>query len=98
MAKAKSKTVIVIVGMPGAGKSLASSVAANRRIPVFVSGAIIRAEAKRRKLPPSRTNLGWPMLRIREAGGVGAAAKRLAPLIDKIDGDVFVYEGARTNE
>jgi len=98
MDKAKSKTVIVIVGMPGAGKSLASSVAAKRGVPVFVSGDIIRAEAKRRNLTPSRKNIGRIMLEIREEEGMGAVAKRLAPLIDKIDGNIFVYEGARNIE
>src|SRR3989442_10358595 len=77
MDKAKSKTVIVIVGMPGAGKSLASSVAAKRGVPVFVSGDIIRAEAKRRNLTPSRKNIGRIMLKIREEEGMGAVAKRL---------------------
>jgi len=98
MGKAKSKTVIVIVGMPGAGKSLASSVAAKRRVPVFVSGDIIREEAKRRKLSPSRTNLGRLMLEIREKEGMGAVARRLAPMIDRVDKTVFVYEGARNIE
>jgi dephospho-CoA kinase len=98
MDKARSKTVIVIVGMPGAGKSLASSVAAKRRIPVFVSGDIIRDEAKRRSLSPTRQNLGRLMLKIREDEGMGAVAKRLAPLIDKIEGKVFLYEGARNIE
>ena len=98
MDKANQKTVIVIVGMPGAGKSLASSVAANRGVPVFVSGDIIRAEAKRRNLSPTRKNLGRLMLKIRKEEGMGAVAKRLAPLIDKIDGISFVYEGARSTE
>src|SRR5437667_12123207 len=98
MDNSKSKTVIVIVGMPGAGKSLASSVAAKRGVPVFVSGDIIRAEAKRRNLSPSRKNLGTLMLNIREEEGMGAVAKRLAPLIDKIDTSLFVYEGARNIE
>jgi dephospho-CoA kinase len=84
--------------MPGAGKSLASSVAAKRGIPVFVSGDIIRAEAKRRNLSPNRKNLGKLMLKIREEEGMGAVAKRLGPLIDKIDNDLFVYEGARNIE
>src|SRR3989449_10368115 len=98
MDKAKQKTVIVVVGMPGAGKSLASSVAAKRGVPVFVSGDIIRAEAKRKKLSASRENLGRLMLKIREEEGMGAVAKRLAPLIDKIDKTQFVYEGARSVE
>src|SRR5690348_12022334 len=98
MDKAKSKTVIVVVGMPGAGKSLASSVAARRGVPVFVSGDIIRAEAKRRNLSPTRENLAKLMFRIRKEEGMGAVAKRLAPLIDKIDANLFVYEGARNIE
>ena len=98
MAKPKLKTVIVIVGMPGAGKSLASSAAADRGVPVFVSGDIIRAEAERRKLSPTKENIGRLMLEIREKEGMGAVAKRLAPMIDKIDQSMFVYEGARNIE
>ncbi|TMI46383.1 hypothetical protein E6H22_07165 [Candidatus Bathyarchaeota archaeon] len=60
------KTVLVIVGMPGAGKSLASSVMKARGIPVFVSGDIIRAEARKRKLKFTRKNLGELMLDIRK--------------------------------
>ena len=98
MDKMRLKTVIVIVGMPGAGKSLASSAAAKQGVPVFVSGDIIRDEAKRRNLAPTRKNLGKLMLKIREEEGMGAVAKRLAPLIDKIDASLFVYEGARNIE
>src|SRR5215510_4692569 len=98
MPKQKMKTVITIVGMPGAGKSLASSVAEKRGIPVFVSGDIIRAEAERRKLSPTRENLGKLMLEIRDKEGMGAVAKRLAPIIHKINTQLFVYEGARNIE
>src|SRR5438132_10536803 len=98
MDKAKPKTVVVIVGMPGAGKSLASSVAKEHGVPVFVSGDIIRAEAKRKNLLASRKNLGRLMLKIREEEGMGAVAKRLAPLIDKVDTSLFLYEGARNIE
>src|SRR5438105_14130485 len=98
MDKTKSKTVIVIVGMPGAGKSLASSVASKHRVPVFVSEDIIRAEAKRQNLAPSRKHIGRIMLKIREEEGMGAVAKRLAPLIDKVDGSSVVYERPRNVE
>jgi len=63
------KTVLVIVGMPGAGKSLASSVMKARGIPVFISGDIIRAEARKRKLEFTRKSLGELMLKIRKARG-----------------------------
>jgi dephospho-CoA kinase len=92
------KTVLVIVGMPGAGKSLASSAMKDRGIPVFVSGDIIRAEARKRKLKFTRKNLGDLMLKIRREEGMGAVAKRLTPLVDEAKGQLVVYEGARSIE
>src|SRR5947208_3459189 len=84
--------------MPGAGKSLASSVMKTRGIPVFVSGDIIRAEARKRKLKFTRKNLGELMLKIRREEGMGAVAKRLVPLVEKVTGELVVYEGARSVE
>ncbi len=92
------KTVLVIVGMPGAGKSLASSVMKSRGIPVFVSGDIIRAEALKKKLEFTRKNLGELMLKIRKEEGMGAVAKRLVPLVEKEGAEFVVYEGARSVE
>ena len=92
------KTVLVIVGMPGAGKSLASSVMKARGIPVFISGDIIRAEARKRKLEFTRKSLGELMLKIRKEEGMGAVAKRLVPLVEKARGQFVVYEGARSVE
>jgi dephospho-CoA kinase len=90
--------VLVIVGMPGAGKSLASSVMKARGMPVFVSGDIIRAEARKRKLKFTRKNLGELMLKIRKDEGMGAVAKRLVPLVEKASAEFVVYEGARSVE
>ena len=92
------KTVLVIVGMPGAGKSLASKVMKDRGIPVFVSGDIIRAEARRRGLKFTRKNLGELMLKIRKEEGMGAVAKRLIPLVEETARTMAVYEGARSME
>src|SRR5438094_459479 len=84
--------------MPGAGKSLASSVMKTRGIPVFVSGDIIRAEARKRKLKFTRKNLGELMLQIRKEEGMGAVARRLVPLVESARGELVVYEGARSVE
>lgn len=92
------KTVLVIAGMPGAGKSLASGVAERMGIRVFVSGDVIRDEAERRGLKPDKNNLGRLMLRIRRDEGMGAVAQRLKPLIEKEDGPHVVYEGPRNIE
>jgi dephospho-CoA kinase len=92
------KTILVIVGMPGAGKSLASSVMKTKGIPVFVSGDIIRTEARKRKLKFTRKNLGELMLKIRREEGMGAVAKRLVPIVEKANAEFVVYEGARSVE
>src|SRR5207245_9054072 len=84
--------------MPGAGKSVASSVMNAHRIPVFVCGEIIRAEARKRKLKFTRKNLGELMLKIRKEEGMGAVAKILVPLVEKESGEFVVYEGARSFE
>lgn len=92
------KTILVIVGMPGAGKSLASGGAQDRKMPVFVSGDIIRDEAERRGMRPTRRNLGRLMLKLRREEGMAAIAKRLVPLIEKRKERFIVYEGARNME
>lgn len=84
--------------MPGAGKSLASGVAKKMGMPVFVSGDIIRAEAKRRALTPGKGNLGRLMLKLRREEGMGAVAKRLVPTLDARKERYVVYEGARNIE
>lgn len=90
--------MLVIVGMPGAGKSLASSAMKARGIPVFVSGDIIRAEARKRNLKLTRKNLGELMLEIRKEEGMGTVAKRLVPLVEREGREFVVYEGARSIE
>lgn len=92
------KTVLVIAGMPGAGKSLASRVAEEMGIPVFVSGDIIRSEAERMGLKPDKKNLGGLMLKIRRDEGMGAVAQRLKPIIEREDRRHVVYEGPRNIE
>jgi dephospho-CoA kinase len=84
--------------MPGAGKSLASAAGKRMKMPVFVSGDIIRAEAKKRGLAPDKKNLGRLMLQIRKNEGMGAVAKRLVPLIEGSNSRYAVYEGARNIE
>jgi dephospho-CoA kinase len=69
-----------------------------RGVPVFVSGDIIRAEARKRQLKFTRKNLGELMLKIRKEEGMGAVAKRLVPLVEKESAEIVVYEGARSVE
>ena len=92
------KRVIVIVGMPGSGKAMASKVARELGYPVLVCGDVIREEAKRRGLPPTPDNIGRLMLKIREEEGRAVVACRLIPRIQAQDSYVVVVEGARNLE
>jgi len=92
------KKVIVIVGMPGSGKAMASRVARELGYPVLVCGDVIREEAKRRVLPPTPDNIGKLMLKMREEEGRAIVACRLIPRIEAQDSHVVVVEGARNIE
>src|SRR3989475_11863352 len=70
-AKPSEKTLVVLVGMPGAGKSLASSAAKQFGMPVFVSGDSTRLAAKQRGLEATRTKSGRLMLAIRRKEQIG---------------------------
>ena len=77
---------------------MASRVMEDSKIPVFVSGDIIRSEARKRRLKFTRENLGQLMLKIRKEEGMGAVAKRLIPMVQKAEAQFVVYEGARSVE
>ena len=91
-------TIIAITGMTGAGKAVASSVAEEMGLPVFVCGDVIRNEAKTRGIPATAENLGKLMFEIREKEGRGAVALRLLPKIRSEKGDFVVIEGFRNIE
>ena len=84
------KLVIGVAGMPGSGKSALAEVARSIGIPVVVMGDVIREEAKRRGLEPTRENLSKIMFEIREIDGEAAVAKRCIPLIKAYEGTVLV--------
>lgn len=92
------KKLIVIVGMPGSGKAMASRVARDLGYPVLVCGDVIREEAKKRGLPPTPENIGILMLKIREEEGRAVVACRLIPRIQAQCSNVVVVEGARNVE
>jgi dephospho-CoA kinase len=92
----KERKVVAIVGMPGAGKGLVSSIASSRGIPVLVCGDVIREEAQRKGLAPTPENMGAVMLAIRHEEGLAVVAERLMPKIDSSASSVVVVEGVRS--
>ena len=92
------KVIIAITGMPGTGKALASSVASELGLPVYVLGDVIRNEAKAKGIPPTGENLGKLMLEIRKKEGKGVVARKLIPTIKKERHKIVIVEGIRSLE
>jgi len=90
-----AKTIIAIAAMPGAGKAMASELARDRDMPVFLCGDVVREEASRRRLSPTPENLGNLMLKMRQEEGPDVMAKRLIPKINSAQSNVVIVEGLR---
>ena len=90
------KKAIIIVGMPGSGKSLGVKVAKNLSIPLAVMGDVIREEVTRRKLPQSPESLGKIMMDLRKDFGPAVVAQRMLRKLKSLKGPNVVIDGARS--
>ncbi len=87
--------VIAFVGMPGAGKSVASDVASDMGLPVVIMGDVLREEVKSRGLTPTDENTGAVAGQLRKDEGMDAIAKRCIPKIEALGCRVVVVDGIR---
>jgi len=83
--------------MPGAGKSTIATGLKSKGFDVYNMGDAIRAEAKRRNLEPTGTNLGKIMLELREKNGPGVVAELTKPQITNSNSNVVIIDGIRSN-
>jgi len=90
--------LIAFVGMPGSGKSEASTVARRMKIPVVSMGDVVREEAEKRGLPPTDENIGGIGTALRKNEGMDAISKRCDPKIRAQEGGVVVIDGTRNLE
>lgn len=87
--------IIAFVGMPAAGKSVASDVVKEQKIDVVNMGDVIREEVKARGLEPTDANTGGVANDLRDKEGMDAVAKRCVPKIEALDNDLVVVDGVR---
>ena len=71
--------VVVLTGLPGSGKSVASKIAEIMGIPVITMGDVIRAETTKRGLEPNGDNIGWVAVNLRKEFGDDVVLRRLWP-------------------
>jgi dephospho-CoA kinase len=88
--------LIIMTGMPGAGKSEVADAFQRAEVPVIVMGDVIREEVRRRGLEETPANTKKIMLELREKDGAGAVAKRCVGSLVDLDAPVVVVEGCRS--
>ena len=92
------RLLVCLVGMPGAGKSTVADGLKRHGYPVVNMGDAVRAEARRRNVEPTGTNLGSIMLELRQKGGGGAVAGLIKPLIEEAAGHTVIVDGIRSRD
>ncbi|MHA1615069.1 MAG: AAA family ATPase [Candidatus Thorarchaeota archaeon] len=88
--------IIIITGMPGAGKSEVANAFHNANIPLIIMGDVIREETRNRGLEANPKNTKKVMLELRELHGPGAIATRCLDGLCKHESDIIVIEGCRS--
>jgi dephospho-CoA kinase len=88
--------MIIVTGMPGAGKSGIAETFHDTGIPIIVMGDVIREETKKRGLDPNPENTKKVMLELREKGGPGAVASFCVDELKTLKTDTVVIEGCRS--
>jgi dephospho-CoA kinase len=96
LALPSKKAVIGIVGMPGAGKSVASETAENLGCEMVIMGDVIREEIRSRGLEPTPEIVGKTMLEIRAKEGLNAVAKRCVSKIMSFHSRCIIIDGIRS--
>lgn len=90
--------VVVVVGLPGSGKSEAAAVARELDIPVVTMGDVIREECRNRELDPA-THHGTVAKALREENGKAAVAERTIPFVDEAvtESETVLVDGLRSD-
>ncbi len=92
-----SKLIVCLTGMPGSGKSTIANGLKNKGLEVINMGDAVRAEAERRNLELTGSNLGKLMLELREKNGPGAVAELIQEHIKNSNHDIIIIDGIRSN-
>jgi len=93
-----AKLVILLAGMPGAGKSVVSSLAKDMGIAVVSMGDIVREETERRGLEPSMTNMLRVADELRRIYGPHAIALLTLEKLRNISTCIAMVDGVRSIE
>ena len=88
--------IIIITGMPGAGKSEVANAFKIAGYPLIIMGDVIREETRNRGLEANPENTKKIMLELRELHGPGAVATRCLDGLCNQESNIIVIEGCRS--
>ncbi len=89
------KAIIVVVGMPGSGKSEVSKFYKEQGLPMFRTGDVIRKAAIGSGMALTPENSEMMARKLREQHGMDFAAREVGEKIGKLEDDVVCVEGLR---
>lgn len=82
--------------MPGAGKTTIAESLKSKGFDKITMGDAVRAEAAKKKIEPSGSNLGKLMIELREKNGLGAVAELIVDQIKNSQSNVVLVDGVRS--
>lgn len=88
--------LVIITGLPGAGKSEAAKVFQSAGYPVIVMGDVIREEAKNKRVVASPINTRAIMLGLRKLYGADVIATRCAKKLGNVASELAVIDGCKS--
>jgi dephospho-CoA kinase len=90
--------IIVIIGLPGSGKSVASKLIARKGIPVYKPGSVIKEEVAKRGLELTVESEEHVSRQLRKEHGMDAPARFLGEKIEKDKSEIICMDGFRNIE
>lgn len=95
----ENKTLIVVTGLPGAGKSTVSNLIMEEyNFPVISMGDCVREEAKKRGVREDAKSMQEFIVELRKEHGPGVVAELTIKKIKELNGKFVVVDGLRSKE
>ncbi|MEM0161477.1 MAG: nucleoside monophosphate kinase [Thermoproteota archaeon] len=93
------KTLIVVTGLPGAGKSTVSNLIMEEyNLPVISMGDCVREEARKRGIKEDAKSMQEFIVELRRKYGPGIVAELTTKKIEKLNQKFIVVDGLRSKE
>ena len=94
----KIASLVLIAGLPGAGKTTVAKILAEKGLPVLSMGDAMREEARRRGMPDDIDSMRSFMIQLRKERGEAVVARLVIEKLGGISAPVVVIDGLRSEE